>query len=136
MAFFVGDICEINRDEVSAGKEVSKGVRKIMAISVTFHEKLYIGGSIETKKLGKIKKKLTKAPFLAKVFLILPASNLNDQLDILEAKELAQPHYRGRVFLVLGIASDKGEAMGLVEHMATDCVKARGDCNLREYMAC
>ena len=55
---------------------------------------------------------------------------------LLEAKELAQPHYRGRVFHVLGIASDKGEAMGLVERMAIDCVKDRGDCNLREFMAC
>lgn len=107
-----------------------------MAISVTFHEKLYIGASIEMKKMGKIKKKLTKAPLLAKVFLILPASNPNDQLDIMEAKELAQPHYRGRVFHVLGIASDKREAMGLVERMAIDCVKERGDCNLREFMAC
>ena len=113
-----------------------KGVRYKMAISVTFHEKLYIGGSIETKKMGKIKKKLQKAPFLAKVFLILPASNPNDQLDILEAKELSQPHYRGRRFLVLGIASDKGEALGLVECMASDCVMERGDCNLREFMAC
>lgn len=115
---------------------MTKGVRDKMAISVTFHEKLYIGDSIETKKLGKIKKKLQKAPFLTKVFLILPASNPNDQLDILEAKELSQPHYRGRVFLVLGIASNKGEAMGLVERMAVDCVKERGDCNLREFMAC
>ena len=113
-----------------------KGVRDKMAISITFHEKLYLGDSIETKKVGKIKKKLQKAPFLAKVFLILPASNPHDQLDILEAGELAQPHYRGRVFLVLGIASDKGEAMGLVECMAADCVKERGDCNLREFMAC
>lgn len=104
--------------------------------SVTFHEKLYIGDSIETKKLGKLKKKLQKAPFWAKVFLILPSSNPNDQLDILEAKELSQPHYRGRIFLVLGIAADKGEAFSLVERMATDCVKERGDCNLREYMAC
>ncbi|MBE5892269.1 MAG: hypothetical protein E7286_02705 [Lachnospiraceae bacterium] len=107
-----------------------------MAIRFIFHEKLYIGGSIETKKLGKIKKKLQKAPFLTKVFLIVPASNPNDQLDILEAGELSQPHFKGRTFLVLGIASDKGEAFGLVERMATDCVKARGDCNLREFMAC
>ena len=91
---------------------------------------------MEEKKMGKLKKKLQKAPFLTKVYLIMPASNPNDQLDILEAKELSQPHYQGRHFCVLGIASDKGEAFGIIERMATDCVKERGDCNLREFMAC
>ena len=107
-----------------------------MAVGFAFHEKLYWGNSIDEKKMGKIKKMLIMSPLLAKVYLITPASNPCDQLDILEAREFSQPHYRGRSFRVLGIASDKGEAMALVERMTIDCLNNRGDCNLREFMEC
>lgn len=105
-----------------------------MTRNLEFRQQLYLGESIDKKKLDKIKKRLCKKPFLSNVYLIVPAHNPNDQLDIFEAKQLVQPHLSNGAFYVLGIASDYEEALQLVEKMARDCLNERGDCKLREYL--
>ena len=107
-----------------------------MAVNFIFHKKLYFSEGMEDKKLDKIKRKLRSKPFLADVHLIMPAANPKDQLDILDARQLIQSHYKGKTFLVVGIASGYGEALQLIERMVQDCLRERGDCNLREYLEC
>ena len=101
-----------------------------------YHEKLYLDESITEKKLDKIKKRLEKKPLLAEVYLIVPASNPKEQLDIFDARQLIQPHYANRSFYVVGMASGYKEALTLIERMVQDCLAQRGDCNLREYLSC
>lgn len=107
-----------------------------MVKKITFHSRIYLGESIVEKKLDKLKKRLEKKPLLSNVYLIVPAGNPEDQLDIFDAKQLVQPFYRGRQFLVVGIAADYQEALQVVEQMVQDCLRERGDCKLREYLLC
>ncbi|MBO5337896.1 MAG: hypothetical protein J6A94_12295 [Lachnospiraceae bacterium] len=107
-----------------------------MTRNLKFHKKIYLGESIEPKKVDKLKRKLRVKPFLAPVFLIVPARNPNDMLDIFDARQLVQKYYEKESFVVLGIAGDYSEALRLVERMVQDCLKERGDCRLREYLLC
>ena len=104
--------------------------------NLTYHPELYVGDSISWKKLDKIKRKLQTKPLLANVFLITIASNPRDQLDILDARQLAQPHYNGVELYVVGIASNYEEAVALLEKIVKKCLKERGDCALKEYLLC
>ena len=56
-----------------------------MAGKLTFAPNLYLGESIASEKLDKLKKRLEKKPLLANVYLITPAKNPADQLDIFDA---------------------------------------------------
>lgn len=107
-----------------------------MAAKFTFHPNLYLSEGITHKKLDKIKWMLKRRPLFANVYLIVPAHNPMDQLDIFDARELIQPHYKKSFIYVIGIASSQAEAILLVEKMVTECLKARGDCKLREYLSC
>ncbi|EKC62357.1 hypothetical protein LEA_11882 [human gut metagenome] len=49
---------------------------------------------------------------------------------------MVQPHYKDEEFLVLGMASGYEDALQLIERVTGECLKARGDCNLREYLLC
>ena len=60
-----------------------------MAGKLTFAPNLYLGESIASEKLDKIKKRLVKNPLWANVYLITPASNPADQLDIFDATHTA-----------------------------------------------
>ena len=107
-----------------------------MIRKIKFRDKLYLGESIEEKKLDKIKRRLQLKPFLANVYLIVPAGNPEDQFDIFDARQLVQPYYAGKAFFVVGIAADYKEALLLIEQIAKDCLKERGDCKMREYLLC
>ncbi len=105
-----------------------------MARHFTYYPRLYLGESIPERKLDKIKKKLERRPLFAGVYLVTPARNPQDQLDIFDARQLVQPHYRDVDLYVVGIAGSREEALGLVERMVQECLKARGDCALREFL--
>ena len=121
-----------------------------MAGKLKFAQNLYLGEGIALEKLDKLKKRLNKKPLLANVYLITPARNPADQLDIFDARlfdmeeaasavppgQLVQPHYKDEEFLVLGMASGYEDALQLIERITGECLKARGDCNLREYLLC
>ena len=107
-----------------------------MAGKLTYASNLYLGESIASEKLDKLKRRLEKKPLLANVYLITPAKNPADQLDIFDARQLVQPHYRDEEFLVLGIVSSYEEALQMIEQITRECLEARGDCNLREYLLC
>ena len=107
-----------------------------MAGKLKFAQNLYLGEGIAPEKLDKLKKRLNKKPLLANVYLITPSRNPEDQLDIFDARQLVQPHYKDEEFLVLGMASGYEDALQLIERVTGECLKARGDCNLREYLLC
>ncbi len=107
-----------------------------MPTKLQFHPKLYLGESIKTAKLDKIKKKLERYPLLSGVFVITLSRNSSDQLDIYDAKMLWQKYYRNNPPFVVGIASNRGEAIEVVERIVTECVTERGDCSIKEYLQC
>ena len=107
-----------------------------MAGRIKFAQNLYLGEGIAPEKLDKLKKRLNKKPLLADVYLITPARNPADQLDIFDARQSVQPHYKDEEFLVLGMASDYEDALKLIEQITRECLVNRGDCNLRGYLLC
>ena len=107
-----------------------------MAGKLKFAQNLYLGEGIAPEKLDKLKKRLNKKPLLANVYLITPARNHANQLDLFDHRQLVQPHYKDEEFLVLGMASGYEDALQLIERISGECLKARGDCNLREYLLC
>ena len=107
-----------------------------MSNSVVCRQKLYLGDSIKEKKLDKIMKRLASKPLLSNVYLIAISRNASDQLDIFDAKQLAQSYYKKHPPYVVGIAGDREEAVELVEQIVRECLAARGDCALKEYLSC
>lgn len=107
-----------------------------MPISITYRPTLYLGDSISGEELDKIKKKLEKNPLLSGVFLIAISNNTSDQLNIFDAKQMIQSYYRKHPPYVIGIAGSWEEAVELVERLVQECLNARGDCSLKEYLLC
>lgn len=107
-----------------------------MAPKLQYHPKLYLGESITESKLDKIKKRLHKQPLLSKVYLITISKNPVDQLDIFAAKQLVQNYYSKYPVYVIGIASNYDEALGVIETIVQECLNAREDCALKEYLLC
>lgn len=114
---------------------LQKGNRN-MAVKLNYHPDLYLGESIDRKKLDKIKKKLEDKPLLSGVFLIAISRNPSDQLEIYDARQLVQKYYETNPPYVVGIAADHDEAMKMVEQIARECMEKRGDCALKEYLLC
>ena len=79
-----------------------------MALGIAYHPNLYLGESIRKKKLDRI----------------------------YEAKQLCQQYYNKYPPHVIGIAGSREEALQMIEQMAKECFRARGDCALKEYLRC
>lgn len=107
-----------------------------MSIDLTYHPNLYVGESINEKKLDKLKKKLETKPLLSGLFLITLSRNPSDQLEIYEARQLAQSYYKKNPPYVIGLAGDYGEAVLMVKQIVEECLQSRGDCSLKEYLQC
>ncbi len=107
-----------------------------MALKIAYHPKMYLGESIHVKKLDKIKKRLENKPLLSSVFLVAVSRNPNDLLEIYEAKQLSQRYYQQNPPYVVGIAGSWTEAVELVKKIVEECLFARGDCALKEYLRC
>ena len=107
-----------------------------MAIALTYHPGIYLGDSIRGKKLDKLKKKLENKPLFSGLFLITLSRNASDQLEIYAAKQLAQSYYRKNPPYVIGITGTYEEAVKIVEQIVRECLEARGDCALKEYLLC
>ncbi len=107
-----------------------------MAVALTYHPDLYLGDSINRRKLDKIKKKLEKKPLFSGVFLIAVSRNASDQLDIFDARQLVQRYYQSHPLYIVGIAKSHDEAVELVERLVRECLEKRGDCALKEYLLC
>lgn len=107
-----------------------------MALGLIYHPQLYLGEGIKEKKLDRIKRKLEDKPLFSGVFLVTLSRNAFDQLEIYDARQLAQSYYSKYPPYIVGIAKDRAEALGLVERIVRECLLARGDCALKEYLRC
>lgn len=107
-----------------------------MEEKIRYHHRLYLSNDISESKLDRIKKKLQNKPLLCAVYLISISRNPADQLEIFAAKQLVQNYYNRYPVYVIGIASDYESAVSLIETIVQECLQARGDCALKEYLLC
>lgn len=115
----------------TVGKGIGYMVRKLQ-----FFSKLYLGEGINADKLDKIKKRLEERPVLSNVYVITLAKNPENQLEIYDAKQLAQSYYVKYPPYIVGLASDYDEALTVLEQIVQECFRARGDCRLKEFLIC
>ena len=115
----------------TVGKGIGYMVRKLQ-----FFPKLYLGEGINADKLDKIKKRLEEKPVLSNVYVITLAKNPENQLEIYDAKQLAQSYYVKYPPYIVGLASDHDEALAVLERIVQECFRARGDCRLKEFLIC
>jgi hypothetical protein len=100
-----------------------------------YHPKLYLSAGISGKKLDKIKRNLSRHPLRAGVYLITAAKGGN-LLEIYCSGLLSQRYYRNNPPYIIGISENYEEAVRLVEQIVDECLKARGDCAIREFLSC
>ena len=56
-----------------------------------------------------------------------------DMLDIIGTGFLVQPSLARHLPMIVGIARTKKEAIDMVVQMVDDCLRSRGDCDLRAF---
>ncbi len=95
-----------------------------------FYKYLYIGDTVTNPQ--KVKRKLKRhAGVQAYVITIAFTA---DQLEIFHSAYLKQRYYRYHPPIIVGIASNHEEAVGLVVKITQECLDATGECNLKEYL--
>ncbi len=100
-----------------------------------FSPRLYLGNGIDREHLDKLKSRLRRKPMLTSVCLLILSDNESDQLDIVYSKQLAQPVYGEYPLKIAGMARTKEEAYELVSQIVEDCLSARKDCAIKEFLA-
>lgn len=100
------------------------------AWNMKFYRYLYVGDTV--KNPNKIKRRL-KHHAGVQVFVISLAPG-SEQLEIFHGGYLKQRYYRHHPPVIVGIASDHGEALKLVQQMVQECVEETGGCDLKGYL--
>ncbi len=101
-------------------------------VEVNFRPSLYLSDSINIKKLPKVKDKILKGKGSYK--LILVSEKEDENFDIVSASNLRSRVWEGKVPSVCAIAENEDEAFELVAKITEDCLKKRGDLDLKEYI--
>lgn len=101
-------------------------------IELEYRPRLYLSEGLDEKDLARLKKKIARGKGSCAVILI--SENENDQFDIVTPFQLKLPVWEGKKPVVAGIAEKKEEAPDLVQQIIKDCLKVRGDLELKEYI--
>lgn len=98
-----------------------------------FIKQLYVSNSI--KNVNRVIWKLQHNVGQIKVYIISISNHPSDQLDIYHCSVLQQKYFhKDKDFTIVAITSSHEEAVEFVQHAVEDCLKVRGDCNLKEYL--
>lgn len=97
-----------------------------------FYKYLYIGDNVN--KVFSVKKKLQMHAGV-NVYVITIAQG-EDQLEFFHASYLKQKYYRKHPPVIVGIAENYEEAVGIITEITGDCVKRMGNADLKEYLKC
>ena len=57
----------------------------------------------------------------------------NGELDLLTFSESRNKAWQGQKLMILGLAADRSEALGLLEKMTNECLQSTGSLRLKEY---
>ena len=101
-------------------------------IEINFKTTLYLSDSINEKKLPKVKKKIQNGKGAYKLILI--SDREDENFDIVSPSNLKSRIWEGKVPTACGIADGEDEAFELVAKITEDCLKARGDLKLKDYI--
>lgn len=98
-----------------------------------FIDNLYVSKSI--KNADKVISKLKRNVGQIMVYIISISENPTDQLDIYHCSIMQQKYFhKDKNFTIVAITKTHEEAVEFVKYVVEDCLKVRGDCNLKEYL--
>ena len=98
-----------------------------------FIEHLYVGKSI--KNVNKVISKLKRNVGQIMIYITAISENPTEQLDIYHCSILQQKYFhKSEDFTIVAITGSYEEAVSFVQCLTQDCLKVRGDCNLKEYL--
>ena len=86
------------------------------------------------EQIRRIQRALDKGKTADPAYLITLSSNENNQLDIISTLYLRQDSVTGRLPLVVGVARDKKDAVGMVRDILEETIRATGLPDMRSYL--
>lgn len=100
---------------------------------MVWHEKLYVGESI-IHKTSKVKWKICHNAGQLNIYVISLASNEQNLLDIISAKELLQKGYPKNHMYVVGLAKGYDEALEVAASIVDEVYRNTGTFAVRHYL--
>lgn len=104
-----------------------------MQAYMTWHENLYVGESI-IHKTDKIKWKICHNAGQLSIYVIALASNEQNLLDIIPARELMQKGYPKQGLYIVGLAKGYEEAVEVAASIVDEVYRATGSFAVRSYL--
>ena len=98
-----------------------------------WYDPLYVGDGVR-RYVRKIKKRISSGRTDVGHYLITLAANGTDELDIISTTFLEQKILRDHLPMIVGIAADRKEAIGLAVRITSDCLESTGDVHIREWL--
>lgn len=98
-----------------------------------WYNRLYVGEKAKKHRFSIIQS-IRRRKYRMGVFVITPASNGNNILDIYPLATLLAPYYREKEFLILGIAQGYGEALELAAKIVGDMYQKTGSFCLEDFL--
>ena len=98
-----------------------------------WYNRLYVG-KMAKKHRRHIIKHIREQKFQPGAYVITPAANGNNILDIYPAVVLLHPEYAEADFLVLGIAASYREALEVVRQIIDDLYRQTGGFDLNSFI--
>ena len=98
-----------------------------------WYNRLYVGKKAKRYRRFIIKH-IREQKFQSGAYVITPASNGNNILDIYPAVVLLHPEYASRDYLVIGIAAGYWEALEVVRQIVDDLYRQTGGFDLDSFI--
>lgn len=96
-----------------------------------WYDRLYVGERAKKKRYSLLRAVRKGRP--SGYYVLTPASNGKNLLDIYPALTLCQPYYRNADLLIVGIASDYEDAVGLAARIIEEVYKKTGAFDIFSY---
>ncbi len=98
-----------------------------------WYRDLYVGESI-ADQTEKVKWKIRRGIGQLHIYVIAPASNPQNLLDIIPARELLQKYYPKKEMYVIGLAKGRAEAEQVAAELITAVYAETGGFDIRTYL--
>ena len=99
-----------------------------------FFKNLYVGPSIKNPE--EVTKKLQRGEGQFTIYVIALSPSVpgpgSNQLEILHCANLKQPYYKTYPPYIIGIASGRTEAIGMVRDLVQEAYDHTGNCEMRQ----
>ena len=98
-----------------------------------WYDPLYVGESISGKE-NRFKWKIEHNRLTLSIYVIAFASNPDNLLDLIPAKELLQPGYPKKELHIIGLAKGYEEAVDQTVRIIDEVYKKTGTVDVRQYL--